>query len=216
MPAILDGMTLLRSVTSPGWPGSAARPPRFALLLHGYGSHEHDLPGLAAFLPAGLPWASLRAPLEMGYGAAAWFPLSVDGVMDQDAIRASADAIWEWVDATLPDDAVVVPMGFSQGGLMALQLLRSRPDRVLAPVVLAGFVHADEEPADAALRESRPAVFWGRGDADPVIWPEAVDRTAAWVDAHTTATRRLYPGLQHAVNEEEMADVRAFLAAQLA
>ncbi|MDN4486641.1 dienelactone hydrolase family protein [Demequina sp. SYSU T00039] len=209
-------MPLLRSVLSPGWPGPTASPDRVALLLHGFGSHEHDLPGLAAFLPRGLPWASLRAPLEMGYGAAAWFPLSTDGAMDVTAIRSAADAVWDWVEATLPDDVQVVPMGFSQGGLMALQLLRTRPERVVAPVVLAGFVHEGEEPADAALARTRPPVFWGRGDADPVIWPEAVARTARWIDAHTVATRHVYPGLGHAVHEEEMGDVRAFLAAQLA
>lgn len=208
-------MPLLRSVLSPGWPGSAREQRRVALLLHGYGSHEHDLAGLAPFLPSGLPWASLRAPIEMGYGAAAWFPLSQDGVMDVDAIRAAAAAVWDWVDATLPQDAVVVPVGFSQGGLMALQLLRTRPERVQAPVVLAGFVHDAAERADDALVQSRPAVFWGRGDADPVIWPEAITRTSAWMARHTSETPRVYAGLAHAVNQEEMADVRAFLMNQL-
>lgn len=206
-------MPLLRSVTSSGWPGDSPR--HVAVLLHGYGSHEHDLAGLASFLPAGLAWASLRAPIEMGYGAAAWFPLSVEGVLNQDGIRAATDALWGWVDATLPADTLLVPMGFSQGGLMALQLLRTRPERVVAPVVLAGFTHLEEEPGDATLRETRPEIFWGRGDADAVVWPEALEATQRWTSEHTSATRRVYAGLPHSVNEEEMRDVRAFLAAQL-
>ena len=206
-------MTQLRSVLSPGWPGRASTPT--ALFLHGFGSHEHDLPGLSRYLPSGTPWASLRAPLELGYGAAAWFPLSPDGAMDDAAIAAAAEAVWAWVDERVDADAPVVPVGFSQGGLMALQLLRTRPERVLAPVVLAGFVQREPQPADAALAELRPEVFWGRGDADPVIWPDAVERTRRFLADHATATARLYPGLAHAVSEEQLEDVRAFLAARL-
>ncbi|WP_062306408.1 alpha/beta hydrolase [Demequina subtropica] len=206
-------MTTLRSVLSPLPP--APDSPAVALLLHGFGSHEHDLPGIARWLPAGLPWASLRAPLEMGYGAAAWFPLSPDGAMDQDAIAAGTDAVWDWVDAHLGARTSIVPVGFSQGGLMALQLLRTRPDRVAAPVVLAGFVPVEPQAADATLAATRPAVFWGRGDADPVIWPDALARTRDFLAAHATAETHVYPGLGHSITEEEMEDVRAFLEAQL-
>ncbi|WP_062517231.1 alpha/beta hydrolase [Demequina gelatinilytica] len=206
-------MTTLRSVLSPVAP--TADSPTVALLLHGFGSHEHDLPGIARWLPAGLPWASLRAPLEMGYGAAAWFPLSPDGGMDQPSITAATQAVWDWVDAHLGSHARIVPVGFSQGGLMALQLLRTRPDRVVAPVVLAGFVPVDPQDADAALAASRPPVFWGRGDADPVIWADALARTRGFLATHASAVTRVYPGLGHSITEEEMEDVRAFLEAQL-
>ncbi|SEI84079.1 alpha/beta hydrolase [Demequina mangrovi] len=206
-------MSTLRSVLSPVPPTSES--PTVAVLLHGFGSHEHDLAGLAGWLPTGLPWASLRAPLEMGYGGAAWFPLSPDGGMDQAAIAAATDAVWAWVDAHLGADARIVPVGFSQGGLMALQLLRTRPARVLAPVVLAGFVPHEGQAADEVLAASRPAVFWGRGDADPVIWPDAIARTRGFLDSHATVEAHVYPGLGHSITEEEMEDVRTFLGAQL-
>ncbi|WP_062464668.1 alpha/beta hydrolase [Demequina soli] len=206
-------MAHLRSVLSPVLPDASS--PAVAILLHGYGSHEHDLAGLARWLPAGLPWASLRAPLDTGYGGAAWFPLSPDGAMEQDAIDAAAAAVWAWVDAHLADDARIVPVGFSQGGLMALQLLRTRPERVLAPVVLAGFVPVGPQPADATLADLRPAVFWGRGDADPVIWPDAIDRTRAFLRDHADAETHVYAGLGHSITEEEMEDVGAFLRPRL-
>ncbi|WP_062295744.1 alpha/beta hydrolase [Demequina maris] len=206
-------MAHLRSVLSPVLPDAAS--PAVGLLLHGFGSHERDLPGIARWLPAGLPWASLRAPLEMGYGGAAWFPLSPDGAMDQDAIDTATDAVWAWVDVHLADDARIVPIGFSQGGLMALQLLRTRPARVIAPVVLAGFVPEAPQAEDAALAAARPPVFWGRGDADPVIWPDAVARTRAFLATHATVDAHVYPGLGHSICEEEMEDVRAFLETHL-
>lgn len=108
-----------------------------------------------------------------------------------------------------------MPIGFSQGGLMASQLLRTRPRRVLSPVVLAGFVLGTEQPADADLLAQRPAAFWGRGDADRVITPDAIARTAAFLPQHTTLAERIYRGLAHGVSAEEIDDVRAFLAAEI-
>jgi phospholipase/carboxylesterase len=203
----------LRAVLSPAWPDPTsddASP--VVLLLHGLGSNEHDLPSLAAWLPRGMPWASLRAPLEMDFGGATWFPLDLPNEPEQAGIDAATDAIWAWVDANVPASAPVVPLGFSQGGLMALQLLRTRPERIAATVVLSGLIAAGGHVADDALGQSRPRVFWGRGDADSVIWPAAIDRLAAWLPEHADATIRVYPGLAHSVNEDEMSDVKAFLA----
>lgn len=131
-------------------------------------------------------------------------------------MAAATDAIWQWVDATLPADARVVPIGFSQGGLMASQLLRTDASRTVAPVILGGFVQGAEQPEDDRLAAEKPAVFSGRGDEDRVIAPAAVARTDAWLPAHTTLTARTYPGLAHGINQAELADVREYLAEQLA
>jgi phospholipase/carboxylesterase len=148
----------------------------------------------------------------MDFGGATWFPLDLPNEPEQAGIDAATDAIWAWVDANVPASAPVVPLGFSQGGLMALQLLRTRPERIAATVVLSGLIAAGGHVADDALGQSRPRVFWGRGDADSVIWPAAIDRLAAWLPEHADATIRVYPGLAHSVNEDEMSDVKAFLA----
>jgi phospholipase/carboxylesterase len=159
---------------------------------------------------------SLRAPLEMNFGGATWFPLDLPNEPEPAGIDAATQAIWAWVDASIPSDARVIPLGFSQGGLMALQLLRTRPERIAATVVLSGLIADGAQPADdALLGESRPRVFWGRGDEDQVIWPAAIERLAAWLPEHADATIRVYPGLAHGVNEDEMNDVKAFLAANL-
>lgn len=206
-------MKPLHALLSPAWPGidSDSTSP-VLLLLHGYGSNEHDLAGLVPMLPRGVEWASLRGPMDMGGGAAAWFPLGPDGRTDQTSIEAAAAALWEWVDAHIPSGAPVLPLGFSQGGLMALQMLRTRPERVAATVVLGGFLTAVDYPTDDALRASRPPVFWGRGTADTAIWPFMIERMSAWLPGHSTLTERVYADLGHAVNEVEMADVREFLA----
>lgn len=185
------------------------------LLLHGYGSSEHDLAELGPHVSGGLGWASLRAPLALRPGASAWFAITTPGSPDPDPVAEATAAIWAWVDAELGPDAVVLPVGFSQGGLMATQLLRTRPERVAATVVLAGFVLGAAQPADDVLAATRPAVFWGRGTLDGVIAPHAIERTEAWLPDHATLTERVYPGLGHGIHADEIADVREFVAGAL-
>jgi len=186
------------------------------LLLHGYGSNEHDLASLSSWIPRDVAWASLRAPIEMEGGGAAWFSSpGTEKKPEQASIDLATNAIWEWVDAHVPKGAPIVPLGFSQGGMMALELLRSRPERIAATVVLGGFIGPGELDADAAPAESRPPVFWGRGEADDVVEAWLVEATESWMDAYANATVRVYPALGHSIGEEEMNDVHLFLIANL-
>lgn len=204
-------MSIQTAVHSPNWndPSVAASPT--LVLLHGYGSNEQDLPGLAPWLPQGTRWVSPRAPLPMQPGAAMWFPLGLPGDPSPDEVNAATAALWDWLDDEVPADSHIVPVGFSQGGAMALELLRTRPERILAPVLLAGLAAPTEHAADAHLRTSRPSVFWGRGDMDSVIPPQLIERTDKFLTAHTAATTHVYPGLGHSVDQRVMSDVQAFL-----
>lgn len=203
---------LLQDRRSPDWHTGVAAGRPVVLLLHGYGSNEDDLVGLAPAIGLALPWASLRGPVELGGAAAAWFTVTAPGDPDAGPVEDATTAIWQWVDEIAGDAARVVPIGFSQGGLMATQLIRTRPDRVIAPVVLGGFVLGAVQPADDQLRIDRPPLFWGRGDADRVITSQAVARTAEFLAHHATLHERVYPQLAHGVIGEEIEDVRAFLA----
>ncbi|GAA2752679.1 alpha/beta hydrolase [Amnibacterium kyonggiense] len=206
---------LLHAVGGATWAEASPTAPVVVLLLHGYGSHERDLVPIVTEVGVTAPWASLRAPLELGDGGAAWFAIETLGDPPAAPVEAATAAIWEWVDAHVPATARVLPIGFSQGGFMATQLLRTRPDRVVAPVVLAGFVLGAPQPADERLAADRPALFWGRGDADRVIPVEAVERAGSFLRASSTLVERVYPGLGHGVGAAEVADVRAFIAEQL-
>ncbi|SMH43989.1 phospholipase/carboxylesterase [Rathayibacter oskolensis] len=189
--------------------------PAVVVLLHGYGSNERDLPGLASALGVTLPWVSLRAPIELGNGGAARFTITTPGDPDAAPVVEATDAIWAWMDSHVDPDTRIVPIGFSQGGLMASQLLRTRPSRVLAPVILGGFVLGAAQPGDDQLVLDRPAVFWGRGADDRVITGPAVDRTRAFLPEHSTLVERVYPGLAHGIDAREIADVRDFLSAEV-
>ncbi len=201
----------LRSEGFPAHQDDAAAASPVVLLLHGFGSHERDLPGIVPHLGLTAPWASLRAPHPVG-GGAAWFPITRPGNPDAAPVEDATEAIWEWVDANLGTATPVIPVGFSQGGLMASQLLRSRPDRVPAAVVLGGFTLGHAQAGDEALAADPRPVFWGRGAEDLVIAPDAVVRTGEFLPTHAALTERVYPGLAHGINAAELSDVRAFLA----
>lgn len=203
--------TLTREVRSADWPSGPAGPGALMMLLHGYGSNERGLAGLAPSLSLGLPWVSLRAPLDTPGGGAAWFAITTPGDPDAVPVEEATDVIWSWVDANVEPGTRIVPVGFSQGGLMATQLLRSRPERVLAPVVLGGFVLGATQPGDGVLASERPAAFWGRGEDDYVITGPAVARTASWLPRHASLEERIYAGLGHGISAQELADVHSFL-----
>lgn len=188
----------------------AGRP--LLVLLHGYGSHEGDLFGLSPQLPLQPVIASVRAPLRAGAGYA-WFPFSgeeapVAGVAD-DTVRA----LFEWLDTTTSTSIGL--LGFSQGGAMALQLLRNAPTRFAYAVMLAGFA-IGEGGVDADLAAASPPVFWGRGTADRVIPAGLIAHTQRWLPSHSTLTERIYEDLAHGVSAAELGDVSAFIRRQLA
>lgn len=193
----------------------AGRP--LLVLMHGYGSHEGDLFGLAPSLPLQPVIASLRAPLVAPWpiDGWSWFPRDGEAAPDRDAINASADAVVAWLDELSVQPTSVGLMGFSQGGAMTIQLMRRHPERFDYGVVMAGFVAPGEEPGDAALAERKPPVFWGRGTLDDVISESAIVRTTDWLPTHSALSGRIYEGLAHGINEQAVTDARAFIERQL-
>lgn len=179
--------------------------------MHGVGSNERDLLGLARSLPPAWTVASLRAPTEWGPGFS-WYPLGTPGSPALGPVDDAVAGVLQWIDSVADDHPRIGLLGFSQGGSMALQLLRARPAGFAFAVSLSGFVVPGvTDSRDEAVAAVRPRVFLGHGDLDPVIPAEATARTQAWAAANTDVTDREYAGLPHAVSAAELADVAAFV-----
>lgn len=193
----------------------AGRP--LLLLLHGYGSDERDLFGLAPFLPDAFVLAAVRAPLAPPFPAPGWSWYPIEGLdgRSSGAVTAAADALIAWIDRATDAETIGI-LGFSQGAAVALQALRLQPERFAFVVNLAGYADPSPLPGDEVLAERRPPVFWGRGARDEVIPPAAVAHTVQWLPAHAELSGRVYAGLTHSVSQEELDDVRVFLDKQLA
>lgn len=197
---------------------AAARGDRpLLVLLHGYGSEEGDLMGLVPHLPDDFVFAAVRAPLTPPFPAPGWSWFPIEGVDGRDpaATTAAAEALLAWLDALPSQHPSVGLLGFSQGGVVALQAMRLQPERFAFVVNLAGYADPHPLPGDDVLAESKPPVFWGRGALDQVIPPERVEHTVQWLPAHSDLRGRVYPALGHSVSQDELDDVVAFLRTHL-
>lgn len=187
------------------------------VMLHGYGSHEHDLFGIVDSLPDDFTVASLRAPDQAGPGFA-WFPLRSDISFSLDAVKDTTRAVADWIDSIAGQHSSVTLFGFSQGMCVATSLMRHRPEDYAAVVGLSGFValaegedNADGFFADDKLAAKKMPLFWGRDQEDPVIPAESVEYTNGWLREHTNLTKVLYGNMGHGISPQELAHVTEFL-----
>jgi len=212
------------------------------LLMHGFGSFEGDLIGLAPHLPQGFVCASPRAPLvappPIVNGFAWWpLPLSPQGLPlrqpDPELFAGSgphtaAVALLAWLDRLdeqlrdAPSDdtaaasglGTVALLGFSQGACLASEFVARNARRYGGLVALSGgLIGPDGIPRDYAGSLAGTPVFLGCSDVDPHIPAERVRHSAevlAALDAEVDM--RLYPGMGHTVNPDEIDRVQAMLS----
>ncbi len=192
------------------------------VLLHGIGAHERDLWPIVDLLPAEYTVASLRAPLAYGPGFS-WFDLTITPdakSYDSAGVLRSLQWLSDWIDGMRSEHSSVSLLGFSQGMAMATGLLRMNPRGYAATVGLSGFV-TDPNPGpdspfqDAELADIKPPYFWGRDQADPVVFPQWVEETNTWLQAHVNLTKVLYTGMGHGINAQEIGHVSEFLKSTL-
>ena len=166
---------LYTAVREPRTAGSGAPP--LLVMLHGYGSDEADLLGLADLLDPRLRVLSFRAPIPLDMGGYAWFPLHVTGAGvagDYEAAERSLAQLAGHFDAVLHEQGgggETLVLGFSQGGAMALELLLARPQAVTGVAFLSGLWARERMPRDPARRaavKGRPLLHT-HGTADPLI-----------------------------------------------
>ena len=116
--------------------------PPLLILLHGVGSNERDLFGLAGEMDERFAVVSARAPHERFPGSYAWFEVQVragsnfviDEAMWRESLKLVTEFISQAVEAYGADPTRVYLAGFSQGAIMSLCIMLTRP-RVLAGVV---------------------------------------------------------------------------------
>jgi phospholipase/carboxylesterase len=153
------------------------------LALHGRGSNEEDLIGLAPHLPQGLLWVSPRAPLLLGPGSYEWYRVRVIGRPDPDQVLAALEAIDHFIDETLAaypiDPQQLFLFGFSQGSILSMCYTLTHPARVAGAIAQSGYLpenvklEVDEDGVKGkplllthGEQDTMIPVEWGRASRD--------------------------------------------------
>lgn len=186
------------------------------VLLHGRGSNETEILGLAPHLPTGPEYAAVRAPIAEG-GGYAWFANRGIGRPLADSLRSTMDWFRAWLDEVAPAGRPVLLVGFSGGAAFAGGLVLDDPSRYAGAAVLYGTLPFDAGlPTDPGRLANLP-VFVAQGDGDHVIPRELLDRTWDYLlsesGAPTLAQRQ--PG-GHQLTAETVHNLGDWIAHRLA
>jgi predicted esterase len=183
------------------------------LLIHGRGGSAADIIGLADELR--LDDVLFLAPQAAGN---TWYPYSFLTPMDQNepGLSSGLRGIKNLVDRLARDgfDASRIGMiGFSQGACLALEFAARNAQRYAAVVGLSGgLIGPPGTPRNYPGSFVGTPVFLGCSDVDPHIPLERVHETAGVFRAmNATVDERIYRGMGHTINEDEIEAVRTLL-----
>lgn len=157
------------------------------VLLHGRGSDEEQIAGLAGHLPPEPAYAAVRAPIAEG-GGYAWFANRGIGRPVAESLAETMAWFRTWLDAEHAARPVLL-VGFSGGAAFAGGLLLADPQRWAGAAILLGTLPFDAGlPVDDGRLAGVP-VLVAQGDADTVIPRELLDRT--WSYLHDSSGAEL-------------------------
>jgi phospholipase/carboxylesterase len=204
-------------------PLADSKPP-LLVLLHGVGSSEHDLFGLASYLDPRLVVVSARGPLTHAQsGGAAWYPVTFtpEGITADESVAVeSRDKIirflGEAAEAYGADPRRIYLGGFSQGAIMSLYVALTHPEAIAGAVLMSGRLMPlawEERAPDDRLRGL--PVLATHGVYDPVLpiasGREIRDKLSA---LPLDFTYHEYP-MAHEVSGESLAAATTWLSARL-
>jgi len=184
------------------------------VFLHGRGSTARSVLQLTSHFER--EDVAFLAPQAAGN---TWYPNPFTAPLESNepgrtsGLRAVREAIAAAESAGISTPSTVV-IGFSQGACLASEFVARNPDRYGGLVALSGGLigeSIDPETYEGDLDDT--PVFLGCSDSDPHIPAERVHESAAVFERlNGTVTKRLYEGLGHGINDDEIAFVSKLLA----
>jgi phospholipase/carboxylesterase len=183
------------------------------ILLHGRGASARGMLALADELD--VPGVTYRAPQA---ARRSWYPQSFMAPIEENepdlsaALRRIDDLIEQICESSLTEEQILL-LGFSQGACLATEYAARHPQRYGGIVGLSGGLIGPEDTTfdyDGTL-DGTP-VFLGCSDQDPYIPLERVEETAEVLrQLGAKVTKRIYEGMGHTTNEDELDHVRTLL-----
>ena len=238
--SILDGggAKPLASHPRPTIVGPRSSPPPTALvfLMHGLGDTAAGWADVAQMLSPALPFAKFILPtaatqpvsLNGGMPMPSWYDIhsleSISGREDPAGLARSLAYVEGLVKTEMESSNIaakrVVVAGFSQGGAVALGMLRSELGLagVMAlssylPLVSPGSPHISSAVSTA---NEGTKVFFGHGDADAVVQYSFGTASAEFLKKRGLEVEfKTYRGMGHSARDDELRDIAAFLKERL-
>jgi predicted esterase len=185
------------------------------VLAHGRGASAADILSLARELAD--PGFAYLAPQAAGH---TWYPYSFLVPTEQNephlssALRLLGSVVDQVVAAGIPHERIIL-LGFSQGACLSCEFAARNARRYGGVAALTGgLIGAEGTPRDYAGSFDGTPVFLGSSDPDPHIPVARVDETeAVLLRMGAEVTKRIYPGMGHTVNREELEYVRRMMDA---
>jgi phospholipase/carboxylesterase len=181
--------------------------------LHGRGSTADDALRLADDVYYhGVALVAPQAHRNRWYPRSFLEPVEANEPDLSSALAAVDHAIDGVIDAGVPVDRVVV-LGFSQGGCLAAEYVARHPRRYGGLVVWSGgLVGSGDGTFDHAGDLRGAPVFLGCSDVDPYVPVERVHESRAVFERlGGDVTERIYEGMAHSVNDDEVTFARDLL-----
>ena len=183
------------------------------IAIHGRGAGSEDIMALAKEVAP--PSVSILGPQAAGN---TWYPYRFLEPTERNepylssALRIVADLITRLGEQGIPSERVAL-LGFSQGACLALEAAARNAHRYAAVVGFSGgLIGPPGTSFDFPGSLGGTPVFIGSSDVDPHIPKDRVEESAAVLQRLGAAVDvRLYPGMGHTVNRDELEAVRAML-----
>jgi predicted esterase len=182
------------------------------IMIHGRGADANDMLGLASELT--VPGFAFLAPNAEGH---TWYPYSFMSPRERNepwlsSALATIDQVFTIAgnESGLPPEKIML-LGFSQGACLSCEYAIRHPRRYGGVMALSGGLIGPPGTTwdDVSGSFEQTPVFLGCSDVDPHIPKERVlESEAAFTKLGAAVTRRLYPGMPHTVNADEISEVK--------
>ena len=183
------------------------------IAIHGRAAAAADITALAREIAP--PNVTILAPQAAGN---TWYPYAFLEPTERNepylssALRIVADLIAQVDEYGISPERVAL-VGFSQGACLALEAAARNARRYAGVIGLSGgLIGPPGTSFDFAGSLDGTPVFLGCSDVDPHIPKERVEESAAALERLGAAVDlRLYPGMSHTVNRDELEAARTIL-----
>lgn len=195
---------------------AAGAPPQVAeaavLLLHGRGSTAQSVLTLIdEFLHHGVMYLAPQAAHSSWYPRSGYVPLEDNEPWFSSALDHVARAIDVAAAAGIPLERTLL-LGFSQGGCLASEFVARNPRQYGGLVVLSGSLLGTETNAAYDGSIDGTPVFLGCSSDDPYVDAARIhDSAEVFERLGGDVTSKLYDGLGHAINDDEIQVINTFI-----